>query len=108
MAFKKNWVITKRIFMKKIFFILMTFLLFVISCTRDNNSNSDDNILVVNANGSTYRVPITIPLISYSGNAEVHLYASSSELDVQLQAKTYTHVSGVGDYFLWCCNNDIL
>lgn len=57
--------------------------------------------------GVTYDLQVGEQTTHLSDTAHVNITAISPMATVRLIAKTDKHESGVGDYFLWCCSNDV-
>lgn len=96
--------------MKSLAFIAIVFVFF--SCTRKTPPDEPDpaiaNTVSVLIDGKTYRAPITTQQYSYTGAAFLYITAASSEIEVTIQAKSFLHNYGAGEYFLYCCENSIL
>ena len=64
-------------------------------------------VQVVSVPGS-FEVPITAQLLSNATIGDFLIIAESPEIDLRLAAKSYTHSQGGGNYFLACCDNQLL
>ena len=90
-----------------IIFLLLSFF----SCKRvvpDYPETIKPNVLVLQIGTKFYEVPITGQVLSYANVGDLLLIAESPEIAIRLAAKSYTHNQGAGNYFLACCDNQLL
>jgi hypothetical protein len=90
--------------------IILLVLLFT-SCKRevpDMPETIDPNTLTLQSGTKFFKIPITGQVLSYSGNGDLFLIAEGSEIKMRLQATSTTHSLGAGNYFLTCCENEVL
>ena len=66
-----------------------------------------ENKFTVLADGVVYNMKVDFEKVQIGETAQVNLTASSPEYVVTLVSKSESHVNGVGDYILSCCNNDV-
>ena len=66
-----------------------------------------DNKFTVLADGTIYNLKVDFEKVQLGESAQINLTASSPDYVVTLVSKSDTHLNGVGDYFLSCCNNDV-
>ena len=95
--------------MKK--YAIIFLLLSSLSCKRDVPDYPETikpNVLVLQIGARFYEVPITGEVLSYSSVGDLLLTAESPEISIRLAAKSYTHNQGAGNYFLACCDNQLL
>lgn len=93
------------------YFSLIFLLLIFISCKRevpDYPETIEPNTLTLQIGQQLIKIPITGQVLSYSGDADFFVIAESAEVEMRLQAKSFTHSLGAGNYFLYCCENEIL
>ena len=94
----------------KLYPVLILFLV-LFSCKRnvpDMPETIDPNVLVLHSGTDTLKVPITGQVLSYSSSADLFLIAEAPEINLRLTARSYTHSVGAGNYFLKCCENEVL
>lgn len=92
-------------------YVIIFLLLSFISCKRevpDMPETIEPNVLMLQKGDKFFRVPITAEALSYSGAGDLFIIAESPEIDMRIQARSYTHNLGAGNYFLNCCENEIL
>jgi hypothetical protein len=92
-------------------YAIIFFLLGFFSCKRavpDYPETIKPNILVLQTGTKFYEVPITSQLLSNATIGDFLIIAESSEIELRLAAKSYTHNQGAGNYFLACCDNQLL
>ena len=68
----------------------------------------EPNTLTLQIGQKLIKLPITGQVLSYSGDADFFIIAAGPEIEMRLQAKSFTHALGAGNYFLYCCENEIL
>jgi hypothetical protein len=93
------------------YYTIIFLLLTCISCERevpDTPETIEPNTLTLQIKDKFYKVPITGQVLSYSGTGDLFIIANSGEIELRLQAKSFTHSLGAGNYFLYCCENEIL
>jgi hypothetical protein len=81
------------------------------SCERevpDVPETIEPNVLVLQSGDKFYKVPIISQVLSYSTSGDFFIIAESPEIELRLQALSFTHSLGAGNYFLYCCENEIL
>ncbi len=61
----------------------------------------------VDADGKTYNLKVIAINVQTADTAQIILKGESPEYVVTLNSKSIDHNKGVGDYFLFCCNNDV-
>ena len=66
------------------------------------------NVLVLQIGTKFYEVPITGQVLSYANVGDLLVIGESPEIAIRLAAKSYTHNQGAGNYFLACCDNQLL
>ena len=66
------------------------------------------NVVVLQSGTNQYEIPITNQLLSYSGFGDLLIIAEGPEIDLRLEARSYTNSLGGGNYFLTCCQNELL
>ncbi len=87
------------------------FFIFFISCKRevpDFPETIEPNTLSLQIGQKIIKLPVTGQVLSYSGDADFFIIAEGPEIEMRLQAKSFTHSLGAGNYFLYCCENEIL
>lgn len=90
-----------------IIFILLCFY----SCKRevpDYPETIEPNTLTLQTGQTLTKIQVTGQVLSYSGDADFFIIAESPEVEIRLQAKSFTHSLGAGNYFLYCCENEVL
>jgi hypothetical protein len=90
--------------------IILLVLLFT-SCKRevpDMPETIEPNTLTLQSGTKFFKIPITGQVLSYSGNGDLFLIAEGSKIGMRLQATSTTHNLGAGNYFLTCCENEVL
>lgn len=98
------------VYTMKYYAIIFLFLGFL-SCKRDvpdYPETIEPNTLTLQIGDKFYKMPITNELLAYSGPSDLFIIAASAETEIKLQAKSYTHNLGAGNYFLTCCENEVL
>lgn len=66
-----------------------------------------ENKFTVLADGTLYNLKVDFEKVQLGETAQVNLSASAPEYVVTLVSKSDSHLNGVGDYILSCCNNDV-
>ena len=92
-------------------YVIIFLLLGFLSCKRnvpDYPETIKPNMLVLQIGTKLYEVPITGQVLSFANVGDLLLIAESPEIDIRLAAKSYTHNQGAGNYFLACCDNQLL
>lgn len=95
--------------MKYYAFILALFVF--AACKRnvpDYPETIEPNMVVLQSGTKYYKVPITGQVFSYSTTGDLFIIAASPEIELKIQALSYTHNQGAGNYFLSCCENELL
>ena len=93
------------------YYTFIFLLLVFISCKRevpDMQETIEPNTLILQSGDKFFKVPITGQVLSYSGDGDFFIIAESPEIELKLQARSYTHSAGAGNYFLYCCENELL
>ena len=98
--------------MKKIYTLSIFVALFFTfsSCPRELHFPEPEPVsqLTVLVEGKPFNLTIKEKLSYNAGDtAHVDLLATSPEISVRLVAKSPQHTNGVGEYYLFCCNNDV-
>ena len=98
--------------MKKIYSLALAITLFLTfsACQQELHFPEPEPVsqLTVLVDGVQYTLTVKEKLSYNAGDtAHVELLATSPEISVRLVAKSPQHSNGVGEYFLWCCNNDV-
>lgn len=91
--------------------VLILILLSFYSCKRevpDYPETIEPNTLTLQSGQKITKIQITGQVLSYSGDADFFLLAESPEIEMRLQAKSFTHSLGAGNYILYCCENEVL
>jgi len=81
------------------------------SCKRevpDYPETIEPNTLTLQTGQTIIKMPVTGQVLSYSGDADFFIIAEGPEIEMRLQAKSFTHSLGAGNYFLYCCENEVL
>ena len=94
----------------KLFYSIL-FLVLLSSCKRevpDYPETIEPNTLTLQIGQKLIKIPITGQILSYAGDADFFVIAEGPEIEMRLQAKSFTHSLGAGNYFLYCCENEIL
>lgn len=91
----------------KALFLLLP-LLFILSCKKNNDKEPEEpkGSLSVTIDGKPLKSEANSLVQIFGQTAEVRIFATSPEVKVELHARSTTHTNGVGDYYLYCCNND--
>lgn len=82
-------------------------------CKKDKNGKEEKPLVnpastfTVNADGKTYNMKVIAINVQTGDTAQIILKGESPEYVVTLNSKSINHNKGVGDYFLFCCNNDV-
>jgi hypothetical protein len=91
---------------------LCVFTLF--ACKKDKDGKKEEKPLVnpastftVEADGQTYNMKVIAINVQAGDTAQLILKGDSPEYVVTLNSKSIDHNNGVGDYYLYCCNNDV-
>ena len=63
--------------------------------------------LTIEADGITYNLKVDFQQAQVGDIAQVKLTATSPEYVISLISVSDTHINGVGEYYLECCNNDV-
>lgn len=66
------------------------------------------NVIILQSGTNKYEIPITGQVLSYSGFGDFLIIAGGPEIDLRLAARSYNHSLGGGNYFLTCCQNELL
>lgn len=94
----------------KYYTFILAFIVFA-SCKRnvpDYPETIEPNTVTLQSGTKFYKIPITGQVFSYSGAGDLTIIAVSDEIELKLQARSYTHNQGAGNYFLYCCENELL
>lgn len=92
-------------------YVIIFLFLGSLACKRDVPDYPETikpNVLVLQIGTKFYDVPITSQLLSNVTIGDLLIIAESPEIDLRLAAKSYTHSQGGGNYFLACCDNQLL
>ena len=94
--------------MKLVPFFLFLPLVFILSCKKNHDKEVPKPMgsLSVTIDGKPFKSEANSMVQVFSDTAEVRIFAESPEVKVELHARSTTHSNGVGDYYLYCCNND--
>lgn len=94
--------------MKRILYFLFLPLAFILSCKKNHDKELDKpkGALSVTIDGKPFQSEANSMVQVFGDTAEVRIFAESPEVKVELHARSTTHTNGVGDYYLYCCNND--
>lgn len=57
--------------------------------------------------GVTYNLKVDAQSVVLKDTVIMKIGASSPEISISLNMRSTTHKDGVGDYYLWCCTNDV-
>ena len=92
-------------------YVIILLLFSFLACKRnvpDYPETIKPNVLVLQIGTKFYEVPIESQVLTYSTAGDFLMIARSPEIDFRLAAKSYTHNQGAGNYFLVCCDNQLL
>lgn len=94
--------------MKLVPFLLSLPLVFILSCKKNHDKEPEKpkGSLSVTIDGKPFQSEANSLVQIFGDTAEVRIFASSPEVKVELHARSTTHTNGLGDYYLYCCNND--
>ena len=93
------------------FFPTILLLLILISCKRevpDYPETIEPNTLTLQSGNKFYKTPITGQVLTYSTEGDLFIIAEGADIEMRLQAKSFTHSLGAGNYVLYCCENEVL
>ncbi len=83
------------------------------ACKKDKNGKEEKPLVnpastfTVDADGKTYNMKVIAINVQAGDTAQLILKGDSPEYVVTLNAKSIDHNNGMGDYYLFCCNNDV-
>ena len=92
-------------------YVIILLLFSFLACKRnvpDYPETIKPNVLVLQIGTKFYEVPIESQVLTYSTAGDFLMIARSPEIDIRLASKSYTHNQGAGNYFLVCCDNQLL
>lgn len=93
------------------FFPTILLLLILSSCKRDvpdYPETIEPNTLTLQSGTKFYKTPITGQVLTYSTEGDLFIIAEGADIEMRLQAKSFTHSLGAGNYVLYCCENEVL
>jgi hypothetical protein len=105
-----NLAILPAVFFMK-FFTTIFFLLLLVSCKRevpDYPETIEPNTLTLQSGNNLFKIPVTGQLLTYSGEGDLSIIAAGPDIEMRLQARSFTHSLGAGNYVLYCCENEVL
>lgn len=95
-------------------FTIAALCVFTLSACKKDKDGKEEKPLVnpastftVDADGKTYNMKVIAINVQAGDTAQLILKGDSPEYVVTLNSKSPDHVNGVGDYYLFCCNNDV-
>lgn len=84
-------------------------MILLISCQQELHfpEEKPTSKFTVVVEGKTYNLNIDYQTTRMGDTSQVDIAASSPDFVVTLNSRSDQHNSGVGEYFLWCCRNDV-